>query len=154
MTAVPADPYRLDRFAHAQEGVYARVLAELRNGHKESHWMWFIFPQAQGLGRSQQSRTYAIRSLDEARAYLKHPLLGSRLRERTDLVLHSDNFLAYLIFGMTDSKKLRSSMTLFDFADGTPDNPFAAVLRRYFDGTPDANTERLLTAIAGGSRAP
>lgn len=135
--------YDLDRFVAEQEPVYESVLAELRDGRKRSHWMWFIFPQVAGLGLSEISRRFAIESLDEARAYLADPLLGRRLRECAALVVASDAPTAEQIFGTIDARKLRSSMTLFHRA--APHEPnFSQVLERYFDGVPDEATDKLL----------
>jgi len=135
--------YDLSRFVTAQQDVYPRALAELHAGDKRSHWMWFIFPQIAGLGRSHMARLYAIRDLDEARAYLVHPVLGSRLGECTAAVLaHADTRTAEAIFGGIDSVKLRSSMTLFEAAGGG--EPFAQLLDAFFAGTHDAETLRLL----------
>ena len=136
----------LDRFLVSQAPVYERVLVELGRGRKDSHWMWFIFPQVEGLGSSPTSVRYAIRSLDEARAYLAHPILGSRLRECARLVLDADARSAEAIFGSIDARKLRSSMTLFHRADPT-DPLFREVLDRWFDGEPDGTTDRLLRAL-------
>jgi uncharacterized protein (DUF1810 family) len=134
----------LQRFLDAQAGVYDGVLAELRSGRKTGHWIWFVFPQLAGLGRSSTSQHYAIASLDEARAYLDHPVLGARLRESAAVVLAADAPSAAAIFGELDATKVRSSMTLFHRA--RPDEPvFAAVLARYYDGIPDAATDALLT---------
>ena len=133
----------LERFVQAQDPVYADVVAELRRGHKASHWMWFIFPQFAGLGRTPISQHFAIGSLEEAEAYLEHPVLGVRLRECTDLVLAAPGGSAEAIFGSIDAMKLRSSMTLFHRA--APEVPsFGAVLDRYFDGLTDALTDELL----------
>jgi uncharacterized protein (DUF1810 family) len=134
----------LERFVAAQEPVYADVVHELRRGRKSSHWMWFVFPQLAGLGRSETSRHYAISSLDEARAYLAHPVLGARLRECVKLLLAMPaGRSAEDILGSVDSVKLRSSMTLFQRA--APDAvPFAEVLDRFWDGVPDAQTDALL----------
>jgi uncharacterized protein (DUF1810 family) len=133
----------LQRFLTAQEGVYDSVLDELRRGRKTSHWIWFIFPQLVGLGRSETSQSYAISSLDEARDYLADPVLGARLRACAGLVLSSDAPTAVEIFGTTDAQKLRSSMTLFHRA--APDEPvFAQVLGRFYDGIPDVATDELL----------
>ena len=130
----------LDRFVSAQNGVYDRALAELKAGHKRSHWMWFVFPQIAGLGMSATSQHYAIASLDEARAYLAHPILGPRLRECAAVVTASDTPSADLLLGGIDAVKLRSSMTLFHRAD--PDDPtFPAVLDKYFAGRPDPATD-------------
>jgi uncharacterized protein (DUF1810 family) len=133
----------LDRFVQAQEGLYESVLRELRAGRKAGHWMWFVFPQLAGLGRSETSRFYAIVSLEEARAYLAHPILGARLRECATAVLRVDGRSAEQIFGEIDAVKLRSSMTLFQRA--APDEAlFGAVLERFFDGRTDPATDRLL----------
>ncbi len=135
------DPYRLERFTAAQDsgGTYRRAVAELRAGRKVSHWMWFIFPQVQGLGRSAASREFAISSLDEARAYLRHPVLGPRLAESARIVAGTEGRSAEEIFGPVDAMKLRSSMTLF--AAAAPDEPvFSEVLRKYFGGKPDEAT--------------
>jgi len=135
--------FDLDRFTDAQEGVYTRTLEELRRGHKTSHWMWFIFPQIAGLGRSEMSRRFAITSLDEARAYLAHPVLGARLRKSASAVLAIKGRTAEEIFGPVDAVKLRSSVTLFLRA--APEEPaFAEVLDRYYGGVVDAATEALL----------
>jgi uncharacterized protein (DUF1810 family) len=129
----------LERFVAAQDPVYERVLAELRAGRKTSHWMWFVFPQIAGLGHSPTAVRYAIASLDEARAYLEHPVLGPRLRECTAIVAGHTGLTAFDIFGGIDALKLHSSMTLFAHAD--PDEPlFKTVLERYFDAQADPNT--------------
>jgi uncharacterized protein (DUF1810 family) len=133
----------LQRFLDAQAGVYEGVLAELRSGHKTGHWIWYVFPQLAGLGRSATSQRYAIASVEEARAYLDHPVLGARLRESAAAVLASNAPSAAAIFGELDATKVRSSMTLFHRA--RPAEPvFAAVLARYYDGIPDAATDALL----------
>ncbi|MHB2210233.1 DUF1810 domain-containing protein [Methylobacterium sp. CM6257] len=133
------DVYDLDRFVEAQAGVYPRVLAELQAGEKRSHWMWFIFPQIAGLGSSPMAQRYAIGSLDEARAYLGHPLLGERLRACTRAVNAVSGRSAHAIFGSPDDMKFRSSMTLF--ARAAPDEPlFAEALARYFGAQPDPRT--------------
>jgi uncharacterized protein (DUF1810 family) len=133
----------LQRFLDAQASVYEGVLAELRSGHKTGHWIWYVFPQLAGLGRSATSQRYAIASLEEARAYLDHPVLGARLRESAAAVLASNAPSAAAIFGELDATKVRSSMTLFHRA--MPAEPvFAAVLARYYDGIPDAATDALL----------
>jgi uncharacterized protein (DUF1810 family) len=136
------DPFELARFVAAQDGVYDQALDELRHGHKRGHWMWFVFPQLAGLGFSAMSRRYAISGLDEARAYLAHPVLGPRLRECAAAVgaCPSD---PRTIFGSVDEQKLRSSMTLFLRA--APDEPvFAEVLDRQFSGVADERTDELL----------
>lgn len=113
------EPFNLQRFVDAQAPVYQTVLRQLRAGRKTSHWIWFIFPQAKGLGRSAMSERYAISSLDEARAYLAHPVLGPRLKECTDLVLSHKGVPLEDILGELDAKKFRSSMALFEEAGGT-----------------------------------
>lgn len=134
-----SDPFDLQRFVDAQEGVYERALAELREGHKRSHWMWFMFPQIAGLGHSVMAQTYAIRSLDEARSYFAHAILGARLRECTKAVLAVAGKSAHGILGSPDDLKLHSSMTLF--AHAAPDEPlFRAALEQYFAGEEDAAT--------------
>jgi uncharacterized protein (DUF1810 family) len=140
-----SDPHRLQRFVDAQDegGTYERALGELRAGRKTSHWMWFVFPQIAGLGRSPAARTYAIASPDEARAYLAHPVLGPRLREAAQVVAALPRCDPFDVFGGIDAKKLRSSMTLF--ARAAPDEPvFARVLERCFDGAADGATDELL----------
>jgi uncharacterized protein (DUF1810 family) len=134
-----AEPYNLERFVAAQEGVHERALAELRAGEKRSHWMWFIFPQIAGLGFSPMAQRYAIGSLDEARAYLAHPVLGDRLRACTAAVNGVTGRSAHALFGSPDDVKFRSSMTLFTRA--APEEPlFAAAMVLYFDGEPDPLT--------------
>jgi uncharacterized protein (DUF1810 family) len=134
-----AEPYDLDRFVAAQEGVYARALTELQAGAKHSHWMWFVFPQIAGLGSSPMAQRYAIGSLGEARAYCAHPVLGARLRSCTEAVNAVAGRSAHAIFGAPDDVKFRSSMTLF--AAAAPDEPlFAEALTRYFGGSPDPLT--------------
>jgi uncharacterized protein (DUF1810 family) len=137
------DPYDLQRFVTAQEPVMDTVRAELRRGRKTSHWMWFVFPQVAGLGSSPVARHYAISGLDEARAYLAHPVLGPRLQECARLAAAVEQGTAQEVFGYPDDLKLRSSMTLF--ARAAPDSPvFGAVLDRFFDGAPDPRTLELL----------
>lgn len=141
------DPHRLQRFVDAQDddGTYESALRELRDGRKRSHWMWFIFPQLAGLGQSPTSRRYAISSLEEARAYVEHPVLGPRLEECARALLQRTGGSARDIFGGIDAMKLRSSMTLFHRAD--PDNAlYSEVLDRYFGGELDSATDRLLGA--------
>jgi len=133
----------LERFVEAQAPVYDRALAELKAGRKQSHWMWFVFPQIAGLGRSPMAQHYAIQNLAEARAYLAHPLLGTRLRECTQAVLDVEGKTAHEIFGSPDDLKFRSSLTLFDLA--SPDNIFRTALEKYFDGEADALTVEKLT---------
>jgi uncharacterized protein (DUF1810 family) len=136
------DPYDLERFVDAQDadGTYERAVGELRAGRKTSHWMWFVFPQILGLGQSEFSRTFAISSVDEAEAYLRHPVLGPRLLECAGILAAAGGSSAERIFGTVDAKKLHSSMTLFMRA--APQEPvFAQVLDRYFDGVPDVATD-------------
>jgi len=134
----------LERYVKAQAPIYARALAELRAGRKQSHWMWFIFPQITGLGRSAMSHTYAIQSLDEAREYLAHPVLGARLRECCRAVMDVEGKTAHEIFRSPDDLKLRSSLTLF--ARAAPDESlFDDLLVTYFDGKEDPATLELLT---------
>jgi len=137
------DPFDLQRFVDAQRTVYEHARAELLAGRKTTHWMWFIFPQIEGLGRSPTARRYAIRSLDEARAYLAHPILGPRLVECTQIVNRIEGKSAREIFGSPDDLKFRSSLTLF--ARAAPDEPvFEQALAKYFDSEPDPLTvERL-----------
>ena len=130
----------------AQAGVHARALAELRAGRKQSHWMWFVFPQISGLGSSPMSQHYALNSLKEARAYLDHPLLGARLRDCTAAVLALEGRSAHDIFGTPDDLKFRSSMTLFREAAEDP-KPFQAALDRYFDGEADGRTLDILGGL-------
>ncbi|MBO3760641.1 DUF1810 family protein [Ciceribacter sp. L1K22] len=129
----------LQRFIDAQAPVYDTVLRELRAGRKQSHWMWFVFPQIAGLGSSPTARRYAITSLDEARAYLERPVLGPRLRESCQILLALDETDAERIFGYPDVMKLRSSMTLFARASANP-NIFEDVLRKFYDGKEDGET--------------
>ena len=139
------DHFELDRFVTAQNtgATFRSALAEVRQGHKRSHWMWFVFPQLAGLGHSSMAQRYALGSLAEARAYLADPVLGPRLLEISDALLELDAGSAEQVLGPIDAVKLRSSMTLFHRAE--PDQPvFSAVLDRYFDGQPDPATDRLL----------
>ncbi len=136
-------PYDLDRFLMAQQHGYDGVLEELRRGRKTGHWIWFIFPQVAGLGYSEMSGHYAIASLDEARAYLGHPVLGARLRECAGVVLATKGRTAEQIFGSIDAMKLRSCMTLFHRA-ASDEAVFAQVLDRYYDGVADEATDALL----------
>ena len=133
------DPYDLQRFAAAQDGVYESALAQLRAGRKTGHWMWFVFPQIAGLGLSAMSQRYAISSLAEARAYLEHPVLGRRLAECAAALTELSGPSAEDIFGGVDAVKLRSSMTLFARAAGG-DSTYQAVLDRYFGGEADPRT--------------
>jgi uncharacterized protein (DUF1810 family) len=141
-----SDPYKLQRFVDAQNPVYDEVCSELRDGRKKSHWMWFIFPQVEGLGSSQMARKFAISSLGEAAAYLAHPVLGPRLTECTRLVNLVEGRPIEGIFGYPDDLKLRSSMTLF--AHAAPDNRvFTDALQKYFSGEFDPATLARLPAI-------
>ena len=136
------DPHDLQRFVSAQAGVFEAALSELRAGRKRSHWMWFVFPQLRGLGRSPTAQHYALASLDEARAYLAHPLLGPRLLEATGAVQASGAPSLQALFGSPDDLKFRSCMTLFAVAD--PRGPFSAALERWCEGGMDRLTlERL-----------
>ena len=134
------DRYDLKRFEAAQEGVYARVCEELKAGEKRSHWMWFIFPQIRGLGRSPMAERFAIGSLEEARAYLEHPVLGGRLRECTELVNAVEGRTASEIFGFPDDLKFCSSMTLFAKVGDEKGSPFEEALGKYFQGRMDKGT--------------
>ena len=138
------DPYDLDRFVRAQAGDYDQALSELRDGRKRSHWMWYIFPQIDGLGHSPMSRRYSIKSAAEARAYLDHPLLGPRLRECADVVNTVVGRSALEIFGSPDDMKLRSCATLFSRV--SDDGVFEQLLQKYFNGQPDDETLRRLDA--------
>ena len=137
------DHHDLQRFVDAQDPVYRQVCAELAAGAKASHWMWFVFPQLEGLGRSAIARHFGIASKAEAEAYWKHPVLGPRLKECSELVLAVPGKSVLQIFGSTDALKFRSSMTLF--AQVAPDEPvFTRALARYFGGDPDQRTLELL----------
>ena len=139
------DEYGLERFVDAQDqgATYQHAVDELRRGRKTSHWIWFIFPQIAGLGRSPTSRHYAISSLEEARNYLRHPVLGRRLLECSEIVATTEHKTALEIFGPIDAQKLRSSMTLFMRA--APEQLlFQQVLDRYFEGRPDTATDDLI----------
>jgi uncharacterized protein (DUF1810 family) len=139
------DPFGLTRFVEAQDGVYNVALAEIRGGHKRTHWMWFVFPQLEGLGSSAISRRFAISGAAEARAYLEHPLLGPRLVECCEALLRVDGGSATDIFGSPDDLKLRSCATLFaSVSEGA--SVFERVLARFFGGVPDEKTEALLRA--------
>jgi uncharacterized protein (DUF1810 family) len=137
------DPHDLDRFVRAQQGTYETALAELRSGRKSSHWMWFVFPQLSGLGRSPTAQRYALDGVDETRAYLAHPVLGPRLLEATSAAGTAPARTADELLGGVDALKLRSSMTLFAAAADDP-GPFRAVLDRWYGGTEDPVTVRLL----------
>lgn len=138
------DPFDLVRFRVAQAPVFGTALGELQAGRKHTHWMWFIFPQLRGLGRSSAARHYGIASMDEARAYLANAVLGTRLHRATEAVLAVQGRSAHDIFGAPDDVKFRSSMTLFREAAGSSGTVFHEALDRYFDGCPDENTLILL----------
>lgn len=145
------DRFGLERFVSAQDtgGTYEQAVEELRQGRKTSHWMWFVFPQVAGLGRSPMSQRYAISSLEEARAYMAHPVLGPRLVECAGIVADSRSTTATEIFGGIDAQKLRSCMTLFMRA--APDQPaFGRVLERYYEGSPDVATDGLISTARPG----
>ena len=144
------DEFNLQRFVVAQDPVYTAVLDELRAGEKRSHWMWFIFPQIKGIGHSVMAQQYAITSREEAKAYLEHPLLGSRLRECTGLVMNVNGRSAEQIFAYPDNVKFRSSMTLF-MEVSTGNNIFQDALLMYFEGTPDHSTLAILKHSGGSS---
>ncbi|HNT33950.1 MAG TPA: DUF1810 domain-containing protein [bacterium] len=138
------DSHNLERFVSAQNGIFERVLTELRGGQKTTHWMWFIFPQYKGLGSSSTSRHYAIKSLSEATAYLEHPVLGGRLLECCQALLQLECKSAHEIFGYPDELKLRSCMTLFESI--SPSNSiFSEVLQKYFGGQKDQYTLTLIS---------
>jgi uncharacterized protein (DUF1810 family) len=139
------DQFELRRFVDAQAAVYAQALAEIRAGRKQSHWMWFIFPQIDGLGTSPTARRYAIKSKAEAAAYLEHPVLGRRIVECAEGALAVDGRSATEIFGVPDDMKLRSSATLFA-AVAPPGSVFERVIDKYFGGQPDQRTLQLLRA--------
>jgi len=140
-----ADPYGLNRFVQAQAADYEQALSEIRGGRKRSHWMWYIFPQYQGLGFSSTSRRYAIKSLAEAEAYLSHPVLGPRLLECAEAAIGLEAESAFQVFGSPDDMKLQSSATLFACVS-PPGSVFAQLLDKYFRGERDDNTLRLLSA--------
>ena len=140
------DPYDLRRFTKAQRNTYDRVLAELRNGKKQTHWMWYIFPQIDGLGHSATSRRYAIKSIEEARQYLNHPVLGKRLLECVKVILAIEGRSISEIFGDPDDMKLKSSMTLFTCIPNSPSVLFR-VLDKYFNGNRDVKTLQLFEKI-------
>jgi len=133
----------LQRFIDAQATDFEVALSEVRNGRKQSHWMWYIFPQIQGLGFSSMSAFYAIKDSDEARAYLQHPVLGSRLIEISNALMALKTNDAHKIFGSPDDLKLKSSMTLFSIVDHS-DPVFDSVLKKFFEGTKDAKTMQII----------
>ena len=137
------DPYDLARFVDAQASDYVRAISEIRKGQKETHWMWYVFPQFDGLGFSPRSRHYAIKSVAEAEAYLRHPILGPRLRESAEAALAVEGRDAFDVFGSPDDMKLQSSATLFAVVS-QPGSVFEKVLNKYFAGARDARTIDLL----------
>jgi uncharacterized protein (DUF1810 family) len=137
------DPYGLTRFVRAQENVYEQVLAEIRSGTKRTHWMWYIFPQLDGLAFSSTSQHYSIKSAAEAKAYLDHPVLGPRLLECAEAVVRVDGRSVMDIFGSPDDLKLRSCATLFAYVS-PPDSVFDRLLRKYYRGGRDGKTLQLL----------
>ena len=139
------DPHNLNRFVHAQEDDYEQALSEIRSGRKQSHWMWYIFPQFDGLGFSSTSKRYSIKSVAEAEAYLGHPVLGPRLMECAEAVLRVEGRSAFEIFGSPDDMKLRSCATLFAHVSPAG-SVFERLLSKYFDGEPDDRTLRLIGA--------
>jgi uncharacterized protein (DUF1810 family) len=143
----PGDPFDLERFTSAQEEVYDTVLAELRDGEKRTHWIWFIFPQLDGLGRSPASKYYAIKSLEEAREYLQHPLLGKRLLECAETLLEVEGRSVSQILGDPDDLKLRSCATLFAHVAGNSDSVFVRVLDQCFGGEPDRRTLEIIERL-------
>ena len=146
------DPYNLDRFVTAQDGIYPQALSEIRRGAKRTHWMWFIFPQLRGLGRSRMADEFGISSIEEARAYLSHPLLGSRLRECVEALQDLTDVTANEVLGEVDALKLRSSLTLFSLAGGSA--IFEAAVTRWF-GSDDEKTRELVGgSVPGGVRSP
>ena len=144
------DPFNLRRFIAAQEPVYDEALAEIRSGRKRTHWMWYVFPQLDGLGSSSTAKFYAIKSIEEAQAYLSHPVLGERLRECVNALLAIDGRSASAIFGYPDDLKLRSCATLFA-ALPNAESIFTELLTKYFDGAPDQRTLDLLRLADNGN---
>jgi len=143
---IPDDPFDLNRFVKAQAGVYERALSEIKRGRKTSHWMWYVFPQFAGLGLSSTTKLYSIKSIAEAKAYLRHPVLGPRLLDCTEATLRVQGRTAAEIFGSTDERKLRSCATLF--ASVSPKGSvFHKLLEKYFQGTGDAKTLELLGQV-------
>ncbi|MDY6803457.1 MAG: DUF1810 domain-containing protein [Cyanobacteriota bacterium] len=140
------DPFDLNRFLKAQEITYSKAIAELKSGRKRSHWMWYIFPQIDGLAKSTTSKRYAIKSREEAKEYLKHPVLGARLTECAEAVVAVEGRSISQIFGYPDDLKLKSSMTLFASLVETP-SVFERILDKYFQGERDAKTLHLLEEL-------
>ncbi len=141
------DPFNLDRFVRAQNHLYTRALEEVSQGQKRSHWMWFIFPQLLGLGSSEMAKEYGISGLQEAKAYLAHPVLGPRLIGITEALMNVKNRSASEIFGYPDDLKLHSSLTLFEAADNG-ENIFAKAIDQFFDGRRDLKTLKILKIIS------
>lgn len=150
MASRPTDPFDLERFLEAQETSYQQAVAELRAGWKQTHWSWYILPQMLGLGSSSMSVRFAIRSLGEAKAYLEHPVLGSRLRECVAAINAHAGLSASQVLGETDAQKFRSCLTLFAQAAGS-DSIFDEALNKYFSGKPDAATLVILASSQGSS---
>lgn len=146
-----SDTDDLARFVRAQDAIYEQALAEITNGRKRSHWMWFVFPQFAGLGISPTSQHFAIRSLAEARAYMAHPVLGPRLQQCGNALLSVEGRTAHEIFGSPDDVKLRSSATLFATAS-SPGSVFQGLLDRYFGGAPDERTLQLIAEAGARDR--
>ena len=142
-----ADRFDLERFVSAQRGSYDDALREITGGKKRTHWMWFVFPQLHGLGHSAMARRYAIKSLDEATAYLAHPVLGARLREIAEAAVAIPQRSATEVFGSPDDGKLRSCATLFALVSA-PGSVFDRLLEKFFDGERDAETLRLVNTVA------
>jgi uncharacterized protein (DUF1810 family) len=136
--------YTLQRFTEAQAVNYADALAEIKNGKKRTHWMWYVFPQIQGLGNSEYARLYAINDMEEAEAYLNHSVLGSRLKEISNALLQLQSNDAHQIFGSPDNMKLQSSMTLFSLVTNT-DPVFEEVLKKFYNGEKDPKTCQILS---------
>jgi len=151
--AASDDPHDLKRFVEAQAGSYDQALAEIRRGDKQSHWMWFIFPQFDGLGFSPTSHYYSVKSLAEASAYLAHPVLGPRLLECAEAALQHADLSAHEIFGSPDDMKLRSSATLFTLVS-SPASVFHELLDKYFRGEPDEKTLSLVRAAETRTTRP
>jgi uncharacterized protein (DUF1810 family) len=135
---------KLNRFIEAQEQIYTQALTEIKSGKKQSHWMWYIFPQIKGLGHSSTSQFYGINNIVEAKEYLIHPILGARLRKISNVLLESDKSDAFEIFGSPDYMKLKSSMTLFAIATDEENNVFKKVLDKFFNSSYDRRTLELL----------
>lgn len=140
------DPFDLNRFIIAQDKNYDNVIAELKNGQKRTHWMWYVFPQIDGLGHSTTAKLYAIKSIEESRRYLDHPVLGKRLLECTEAVLATEGRSIADIFGYPDDLKLKSSVTLFSYV-AEPSSVFVRILEKYFQGEGDDRTLQILEKL-------